>query len=110
MRSTDQGLAAMSYAPCTVNTEVRGVPVRIEQSSDYPFRQQVSIRVEPRNAVRFPVHLRMPAWSGSTQIAVNGQPVTAQEGFTVIERNWQPGDIITLQFAAEVRREHGYNG
>ena len=110
MATADQGLAAMSYAPCTVHTVVRGVPVVVEQVGDYPFRQTVSITVTPQRAVAFPLRLRMPAWSRGTRIAVNGKPVNTTAGFTTIERTWAAGDIVELSFNAEVKAERGYNG
>ncbi|MBN8924018.1 MAG: glycoside hydrolase family 127 protein [Rhodanobacter sp.] len=110
MATADQGLAAMSYAPCTVTTEVRGVPVQVEQASDYPFRQGVSITLKPQRVLRFPLRLRVPAWSQGTRIAVNGKPVDATAGFTTIERTWAPGDTVEVGFNAEVKAERGYNG
>ena len=110
MATVDQGLAAMSYAPCTVHTAVRGVPVVVEQISDYPFRQVVSITLKPERSVAFPLRLRMPAWSQGTHIAVNGKPVEAASGFTTIERTWTHGDTVEVTFAAAVKVERGYNG
>jgi len=110
MATADRGLAAMSYAPCTVNTTVRDVPVSVEQVSDYPFRQGVSISVKPQRALAFPLRLRMPAWSKQTRITVNGDTIAATPGFTTIERTWSPGDVVEVVFNAEVSMERGYNG
>lgn len=110
MATDDQGLAAMSYAPCTVHTTVRDVPVTIEQASDYPFRQTARITLTPQHALTFPVRLRIPAWSQGTRITVNGKPVEATSAFTTIERTWSPGDTIEVSFHAEVKTERGDNG
>lgn len=110
MATADHGLAAMSYAPCTVATVVRGTPVVVEQVSDYPFRQTVSLTLKPEHAVAFPLRLRMPAWSRDTRITVNGKPVKTTPGFTTVERTWAPGDTIEVVFDAEVKVERGYNG
>ncbi|WP_250901711.1 MULTISPECIES: beta-L-arabinofuranosidase domain-containing protein [unclassified Dyella] len=110
MATADRGLAAMSYAPCTVTTEVRDVRVVVEQVSEYPFRQTVSMTLKPERAIAFPLRLRVPAWSQGTHIAVNGKPVKASAGFTTIERTWVPGDTVELTFDAAVKVERGYNG
>ena len=110
MATADQGLAAMSYAPCTITSVVRGTSVMVEQVSDYPFRQAVSITVKPQHAVAFPLKLRIPAWSRNTRIAVNGKPVETTPGFTTIERTWAPGDTVEVMFNAEVKVERGYDG
>jgi hypothetical protein len=109
MATADGGLAAMSYAPCTVHTVVRDVPMVVEQVSDYPFRQTVSITVKPQRALAFPLRLRMPAWSQDTRIMVNGKTIRASSGFTTIERTWTSGDVIEVAFRAEVKAERGYN-
>ncbi|HKT26739.1 beta-L-arabinofuranosidase domain-containing protein [Dyella sp.] len=109
MATADGGLAAMSYAPCTVHTMVRDVPVVVEQASDYPFRQTVSITIRPQRALAFPLRLRVPAWSQDTRIAVNGKTIKAAAGFTTIERTWAPGDVIEVVFDAAVKTERGYN-
>ncbi|PXV52389.1 Beta-L-arabinofuranosidase, GH127 [Dyella jiangningensis] len=110
MATAEQGLAAMSYAPCTVTTVVRSVPVIIEQVSDYPFRQSVSMTIRPHHAITFPLQLRIPGWSKGTRIAVNGMPVEVTAGFTTIERRWEAGDTVEMVFTAEVKIESGYNG
>jgi hypothetical protein len=109
MACADSGLAAMSYAPCTVNTVVRGVPIAIEQVSDYPFRQTATITVRPQQATAFPIRLRMPAWSRGTVARVNGKAVKTSPDFTTIERTWRDGDVIELIFGAEVVAERGFN-
>jgi len=110
MATADHGLAAMSYAPCTVTTAVRAVRVVVEQVSDYPFRQAVSITLKPERAVAFPLRLRMPAWSQGTRISVNGKSVRTTAGFTTIERTWAPGDTVEIAFDAAVKVERGHNG
>jgi uncharacterized protein len=109
MATADQGLAAMSYAPCTVTTMVRDTPVVVVQTSDYPFRQAVSITIKVPHALAFPLKLRIPAWSNNTRIAVNGKRVDATRGFTAIDRTWEPGDTIDIAFEATVKTERGFN-
>lgn len=110
MATAGQGLAAMSYAPCTVTTVVRSVQVTVEQVSEYPFRQTVSITLTPQRTVAFPLRLRIPAWSQGTRISVNGELVETTPGFTTIERTWAPGDKVEVAFNAAISVEHGYNG
>ncbi len=46
MKTPDNGLAAVAYGPCVVNTKIEGKPVRIEVQTDYPFSDTVKIFVE----------------------------------------------------------------
>ena len=110
MACADGGLAAMLYAPCEVATTVGGVPVRIAQTTDYPFRHTVSIRVDPARAAAFPIKLRVPGWARAATISVNGhtQPAVAPGGFATITRTWHAGDRIELAFAALPHIVEGY--
>ena len=112
MATADGGLAAAAYAPCEVATTVRGVSLRLEQATDYPFRQQVKITVHPESPVAFPLRLRMPGWSPHTAIKVNGKLVAAAApgSFATIERSWKAGDTVELAFDAQPVAEAGFNG
>lgn len=70
MRSPDGGLAAVALGPCVVSTQVGGKPVSVEVSTDYPFRQTVTIVVKPGDAGAFPLRLRIPAWAQGARVTV----------------------------------------
>ncbi|WP_277979108.1 beta-L-arabinofuranosidase domain-containing protein [Sphingomonas phyllosphaerae] len=105
MASVDGGLAATLYAPCTVATRVRDVPVTLRQETDYPFRHAIDIAVEPARPLTFPIRLRVPGWSQQTTVLVNGaaQSVLPDGGFVRIEREWRAGDRIELAFTSRPR-------
>lgn len=111
MATDDGGLAAMVYAPCRVETEVRGVPVRIETTTDYPFRHRVSIVLRPASATAFTVKLRIPGWATVASIQVNGKPhaVSEASSFASVTRTWQSGDTIALAFKSAPRTIAGFN-
>lgn len=112
MATADGGLVAAAYAPCEVATTVRGIRLRLEQVTDYPFRQQVRIILHPESPVAFPLRLRMPGWSQHTAIKVNGKPVAAAApgSFATVERSWKAGDTVELAFEAHPVAEAGFNG
>ena len=66
MATPDGGLAAVVYGPSEVTTTVRGgTAVTIEEATDYPFREAVSLAVKMQGTARFPLALRIPAWAGA---------------------------------------------
>lgn len=111
MATSDQGLAATVYAPCHVSTTVRGVPIEIEQTTDYPFRDDIAMTLRPHSAVSFPLRLRVPAWCATPSLRVNGTLVEAKtdQGFLTVEREWKPGDTVQLSLPAAVVTEKGFN-
>ncbi len=74
-----------------------GTAVRIVQKTKYPVEGRVSITVSPQKAVSFALRLRIPGWSRKTSVSLNGSPVEATPGqYLVLNREWQPGDMIEL--------------
>jgi uncharacterized protein len=115
MLSHDDGLVAALHSPCEVRTMVRNTEVRILEETQYPFRGNVRIKIEPASAVSFPLRLRIPAWAntpaGAPVILVNGQHADASHdaGFAKIERTWKTGDVVELRLPISPRVVKGYN-
>ncbi len=111
MASPDGGLAAISYAPCSVKALAgKKVPVTIEVQSNYPFEEKALILINPEKTAAFPVYLRIPGWAANPVITVNGESVPAKSGeFLKIERTWKSGDKIELSLGSAVQLETRYN-
>jgi hypothetical protein len=111
MAASEGGLAAMIYAPCVVTTRVRDVTVQLHEMTDYPFRDQVSVTVEPERPVAFPLKLRVPGWARSAQVKVKGSALSSkpEKDFLVVDRTWHKGDRVELVFDFETRKVRGFN-
>ena len=102
----DEGLAVVAYGPSTVNTRVRGVRVRAEQRTEYPFRERVVIAVDPEREVRFPLQVRVPAWAEGATVRVNGEAfrgAVKPGSFAVIDREWKGGDRVEVHLPMQPR-------
>jgi hypothetical protein len=112
MASADDGLALAAYAPSQVRSSVKGVEVTVDETTQYPFRDRVSLSVSPAAKVRFPLYLRIPAWAADASVAVNGQKVDGVRAasFQRIEREWQNGDRVEIVLPMKVRTVTGFNG
>jgi hypothetical protein len=110
MASHDDGLAAVAFSPCEVNTVVKGVPVHLVEETDYPFRSEIRITVNPASAIAFPMRVRVPAWAHNPVIQVNGQTqaVPAGSGFVMLDRTWTAGDVIDIKLPMSPRLVRGY--
>ena len=74
-----------------------GNEVVLQQVTDYPQSGEITIKVRPLKSVRFPIRLRIPAWSKDTAVRVNGQMESTIPGrYLCLNRQWTNGDIITL--------------
>ena len=110
MASDDGGLAAGAYAPSEVRTKVGGVEVSLHEQTEYPFRNTILVALEPAAPVKFPLHLRIPAWAVGARILVNGQaPAEARPGAYVrLEREWRRGDRVEITLPMQVRTVPGF--
>jgi len=111
MKNQDGGLIATLYGPSTLKTTVGPdkVPVEIEQTTDYPFDEQINFRFKGEHAVTFPLSLRIPAWCREAHLAVNGASVPmpeVQNGFVTLRRRFSPGDRITLVLPMRLAVSH----
>ena len=130
MASPDGGLAAMAYAPSTVETEIEGVPLRVELETEYPFDDTLHFTVTVDRPVTFPLHLRIPEWTdGATlQVGRRGQsPIPEKPGspgfsemgdcprfppgrFVGLLRTWEGETAATLRLPMLRRFERRYHG
>ncbi|OGV71078.1 MAG: hypothetical protein A2283_21470 [Lentisphaerae bacterium RIFOXYA12_FULL_48_11] len=102
MATYDNGLAATCYGPCKISALAADhVPVDITCKTDYPFNEDIEIKVKPVKEATFPLLLRIPGWCQNPELKVNGTTVdTAKNdrGFVRLNRAWKAGDTIQLRF------------
>jgi len=110
MRTRDDGLVAIAYAPSEVQTIIRGVRVRVTEETEYPFRDQVRFAVDPSSSITFPFQLRIPAWADGAMVSVNGgKSEDVKAGvFHTIMRRWKKGDRVELPLPLRTRTSRWY--
>lgn len=109
LRSSDGGLAALAYSPCSVTTEAGGRKISLREETRYPFEETVRIRITSGSA-SFPFHLRVPSWAEGADIKVNGVSVNGvvRGKVCTIERKWKKGDMVELEFPMHVEISRWY--
>lgn len=78
-----------------------GTPLKLTQTTSYPWSGEVKITVSPARRSDFTVYVRWPAWASGAEIQVNDQPLTPSDkrgSFVPISRVWNPGDTVSLNF------------
>lgn len=112
MATADDGLAAVAYAPSEVRTTVNGnVSVSIQEETEYPFRDEIRLIVNPERSVEFPLQLRIPEWATKASLKINGENAVGVKAgsFHAIKRRWQKGDQVVLKLPMDVRTTRGFN-
>ncbi len=111
MATPDDGVAAVSYGPCEVNTIVKdGVRLHIIEETDYPFRGTIHLGLTPAKPVNFPLSLRIPEWVSEPKVFLNGKPLQGLKpgSFHRIDRQWNKGDKVVLEFPLHARTSRWY--
>lgn len=111
MRTQEEGLAAIAYAPSTARFEVRGRPVRVSMDTNYPFRESLRVSVVAEQAVRFPLMLRVPSWADGATVRIDGgsEKRLKPGSFHRINREWKGEVTVALRFPMPPRTSRRYN-
>ena len=86
------------YNACTASTRTpRGKHLQIDIDTQFPLDGDIAIRITPDAPEKFLLRLRIPEWSETTILKVNGEPVNTMPGaYAEIYRKWYPDDRIEL--------------
>jgi DUF1680 family protein len=109
--TADNGIAALVYGESEVTAKVAdGKDVTIEETTSYPFKEQIRFEVKASPSVEFPFHLRIPEWCKNPTVTVNGKEITVNptNNIVVINREWNAGDVVELDLAMDFRYSHWY--
>ncbi|MCR9209568.1 MAG: glycoside hydrolase family 127 protein [bacterium] len=107
------------FVGSTVTVEdVDGTDIELVQTTDYPFDGSVSIVVNPEEAKRMSMRVRIPQRDVSTiyhatpnadgiaSIRVNGLEISpaVEKGYAIIDRVWRSGDKIELEVPMTIQQ------
>ncbi|MFW9902695.1 MAG: glycoside hydrolase family 127 protein [Candidatus Thorarchaeota archaeon] len=100
--------------------------VKIGLKSDFPWQCNIQINIDLKSTEFFTINLRIPSWTENYSVKINDEdqkiskPVTTHQEQTAsgyspfnsyyisLEREWNPGDRINLNFPMKVRILHSH--
>lgn len=110
------------YLSSQADLEVGRAPVRIVQTTEYPWQEKITVTIRTEKPAAFRLRMRIPGWLKDTPIhgdlyryadtlsvepvmTLNGQPVSIEleKGYAVLEREWTDGDTVELMLPLQVR-------
>ncbi len=94
-----EGLVLNWYGPSTMTTKLpSGATVKLTQQTEYPKEGTIRLTVTPSQETAFTLKLRIPQWSTSTTVKINGkQEENIKPGtYHSLNRTWKPGDTIEI--------------
>jgi uncharacterized protein len=98
------GVAVLLYAPGHASVDARAGAISIDTKTNYPADGSVVLTVHPPRAIRFPLYLRVPAWTSHYTATVGSQQYKGVPGqFLAIDREWKAGDEVHIDMDLTVR-------
>ncbi len=120
--ATDHELYVNLYISGEADIRVGNNSVKISQRSGFPWNGKVELTVNPVSHNRFVMKLRVPGWAVNEAmpgglyefaersneqyaILINGDTINPEliNGYCVIDRKWNTGDKIVIEFPMPVR-------
>ncbi len=116
---SEDGIYVNLFIGSTINIDkVAGTDVEMVQKTDYPWKGEVSITVNPAESRNFTVWVRIPDRKTSDlytskpelntigALSVNGEKVDgkAVRGYIPLTREWKRGDVISFVIPMEVQQ------
>ena len=103
----EDGVYCNLYGGSALDTKLRdGQPLKLTQTSDYPWDGHSQIVVEKAPKKRpLTFRLYVPSWCRSYSVSVNGQSVNcaAVNGYASVSRVWKKGDRIEVDLEMKAR-------
>jgi DUF1680 family protein len=81
-----------------------GSSIKLLQETEYPLNGNVKITLTLDRKERFNLNLRIPAWSAKSVVRLNGKVCkdVLPGDYYKINRKWQTGDVIEIEFDMSV--------
>ncbi|MFW6163472.1 MAG: glycoside hydrolase family 127 protein, partial [Planctomycetota bacterium] len=103
----DDGLWVHLYGGNTLATKLPdGSPLKLTQTTDYPWDGKISIVIEETQGGEFALRLRIPGWADGATVRLNGEPVDEEArpgSYATLRREWRAGDRVELSLPMGVQ-------
>ncbi len=121
-RSND-GIWVNLFVGSDTKVNVANTDVNVKMETNYPWNGKVKINIDPAKKSRFKLYIRVPGWVNPPALNDQGlyqalnkyntemishynwkeSEVTKENGYLIIDREWQKGDFIEFELKMEPR-------
>jgi DUF1680 family protein len=99
LKEGDNTLVASILSPNIIETTINNNPIRIEEITEYPFKNKFTFKIyNPKNS-NFTLKIRKPTWA--THIETK-EKFTLENGFLLLERKFNKEDQVIIEFKAAI--------
>ena len=103
-------IALHLYGGASPTSEIAGIPVRVVETSGYPYDGNIRIALDAERAVDFTLSLRIPGRANGFSLCLNGITLEATpvNGYVRVNRCWAPGDLVELSIPMPPTRVYSH--
>lgn len=97
------------YIGSTADININNVPVRITQSTNYPWDGKIEVTFTPVNKLNIELCFRIPDWCSEYSYYYNGkisEPVKIQKGYLCIKVEIEKDSSLQINFEMPVKKVH----
>ena len=98
---SDDGIYVNLFVPSEVVWQYKGMPVRLNQATNFPESEFTELRLELPAAAEFTLNVRIPGWlQAPAEIRVNHAPASVDakpRAFAAIRRRWENNDTVQVK-------------
>jgi len=108
LQSKDHGVVASMFGASEITAEAGAdhTPVRIEETTGYPFDETITFTIRAPHPVKFPFYIRIPGWTEHARITYENEQLEAgiaPGSFFKLEQTFKDGDRIVLSVPMNVQ-------
>jgi uncharacterized protein len=97
-------LYAMLHGPTNVETKIKGVKVRINAQTNYPFDNKINYLISADAPVNFTLKIRNPQWSEETKVEAEGTNISINNQFIAVSTIWGTSQqTISIHFEEKIK-------
>ena len=104
----DKKLFVHLYMGNETQMEIEGNQIGVIQQTNYPWDGKIAINVSPESDISFTMAFRIPGWSRSAIVKVNGEIIDhmplIKNGYVHLERVWSENDQIEIELQMVIER------
>jgi uncharacterized protein len=106
MKQSDNTLVATLLCPNILETTINGIPIKIEEITEYPYKNLLKFKLTGEKAISFKLKIRKPEWAKNV---ITKEKFRTEDGYVVIEREFQKNDEFSINFTTDISIKEDLN-
>lgn len=95
----EEGLFAMLYGESSLETQIKGVDIHIDEKTFYPFEDKLTLNVKSKSPVKFKLKFRIPEGAGEVSVEAGKDAIVKRDEKVIsVEKLWKGSQEVNVNF------------